>query len=77
MVLACYCTYKTAEVHELHKVRAAFDNKEEEIKKIIESGSENPKFNLDYYKGEIEELEELKAQINKRIEELKNFDLLD
>jgi hypothetical protein len=57
-------------------MRAAFENREEDIKGLISENSKDPKFNLDYYNGEIEELEELKAEIDKRIEELKNFDVL-
>lgn len=63
LVLACFATYKTAEVHELHKVRAAFDYKREDIEKLIEAHKKDKDFNLDYYQGELEELDELTAFI--------------
>ena len=75
LVIGCIVVYKTAEVKELHKMRAAFDVKEHDIQKLIEDRKDDPKFNLDYYNGEIEELEEMKALIEKRIEELKTFDI--
>ena len=73
--LGCYCTYKSAEVHELHKVRAAFENKKHEIEKLINEHNTEKDFNKIFYEGEIEELEELKKEIDKRIEELKAFDI--
>jgi len=75
LIVGCYFVYKTAEVKELHKVRAAFENKEHAIQKLIEDKKENPNFNFDYYNGGLEELEEMKALIEKRIEELKTFDI--
>ena len=74
-IVACICTYKTAEVHELHKVRAAFENRELEIEKLIKEHSGEKDFNKVFYEGEIEELEELKSEIEKRIKELKAFDI--
>ena len=73
--LACFCVYRTAEVHELHKMRACFENKKHEIEKLIKDEGEEKDFNKVFYEGEIEELEELKMEIDKRIEELKNFDI--
>ena len=35
LIVGCYFVYKTAEVKELHKVRAAFENKEHDIQKLI------------------------------------------
>ena len=63
LVVACIVTYKTAEVHELHKVRAAFDYKREDIEKLIKEHRKDNDFNLDYYQGELEELDELTALI--------------
>lgn len=59
LLVACFVTYKTAEVHELHKVRAAFDYKREDIEKLIEEHKKDKDFNIDYYHGELEELDEL------------------
>ena len=36
MILGCVITYHTAEVHELHKMRANFKHKKEDIEKIIQ-----------------------------------------
>ena len=77
IIISCFLTYKTAEVHELHKIRATFDVKELNIKKEIENHKDDSSFNLDYFNGEIEELEEMKSLIDKKIEELKNYDILN
>jgi hypothetical protein len=74
-VFACIFVYRTAEVHELHNVRAAFENRERDIKKLIQERSEEKDFNKVFYEGEIEELEELKKEIDAQIEKLKNFDI--
>ena len=76
-IIACFCTYKTAEVHELQKMRAAFENKEHEIEKLIKEHSEEKDFNKVFYEGEIEELEELKLEIDKKIEKLRTFDVVN
>jgi hypothetical protein len=76
MIVGCYCTYKTAEVQELHKVRAAFDLKEHKIEELIKEHTDEKDFNKIFYEGEIEELEELKTEIDKRIKELKSFDII-
>ena len=36
IIVACFVVYKTAEVHELHKIRAAFDIKRHDIEKLIQ-----------------------------------------
>ncbi len=76
MIIGCYCTYRSAEVHELHKMRAAFENREHEVEEFIEKHTNEKDFNKVFYEGEIEELEELKAAIDKRIQELKTFDII-
>ena len=75
LAVACIFVYKTAEVHELHNMRAAFENKEHAIKELLDEQKKDPKFNLDYYQGELEELEEMKAMIENRINELKFDDI--
>lgn len=76
MIFGCYCTYRSAEVHELHKMRAAFENRERDVEELIEKHTGEKDFNKVFYEGEIEELEELKAAIDKRIQELKTFDII-
>ena len=74
--VGCFCVYRTAEVHELHTMRAAFENKKHTIESFINDNKNNDiDFNKSYYEGEIEELEELKNIIDQRIKELSIFDL--
>ena len=75
LVIGCYCTYRSAEVHELHRMRAAFENKKHEIERLVREYENEKDFNKIFYEGEISELEELKKDIDKRIDELKAFDL--
>ncbi len=53
-VAGCYVAYKEAKVHELHKMRAAFENKRHEIEKIMEAVEPH---------GDNEEIEILKGEI--------------
>ena len=77
IIVACIFVYKTAEVHELYNIRAAFENKKHNIENIINNEKDNIDFNKSYYEGEIKELEELKVLIDKRIEELKFFSVIE
>ena len=62
IIVACVITYKTAEVHELHKMRAAFENRRHDLYNNRTPGD------TDYFRGEekglkdaidiVEELEE-------------------
>ena len=70
IVVAAIVVYKTAEVHELHKMRAAFEDKRQYLEGIINQDSDSK----DYYLGELHELEELEALIDEELEILKNFD---
>ena len=70
IVGAAIVVYKTAEVHELHKMRAAFEDRRQYLEGIINQGSDSK----DYYLGELHELEELEALIDEELEILKNFD---
>ena len=76
-IIACYYTFKTAEVHELHKMRATFENKKHDIEKLIAEHSDDIDFNNDYYQGELEEIDEAEAIIDENIHLLKYFDLID
>jgi hypothetical protein len=70
IVVAAIVVYKTAEVHELHKMRAAFEDKRHYLEGIINQGSDSK----DYYLGELHELEELETLIDEELEILKDFD---
>lgn len=76
-IIGCYCTYKTAEVHELHKMRAAFENKKHDIENLIAEHNKDANFNDDYYQGELEEIDEIEAIIDENIHLLKYFDVID
>lgn len=54
MVVSCFFTYREAEVHELHKMRAAFEDK----KHVLEDAYKNPSDRREEIKGEIAGLEE-------------------
>lgn len=75
MVVGCFTVYKTAEAHELHKMRAAFEDKKVNINRYIKEHGNDPDFNLEYYHGEIEELDELESLIDEELHLLKYFDL--
>lgn len=76
LVVSAIVVYKNAEVHELHKMRASFDDKRAYIQGLInERGHDIHNFNYDYYQGELEAIDELEAIIDEELEALKNFDL--
>lgn len=77
IIVACFVVYKSAEVHELHKMRAAFEDKRHDIEKLIKEHKADSDFNNDYYQGELEELDEVEAIIDENIHLLKYFDLID
>lgn len=75
IIAACAVVYKTAEVHELHKMRAAFEDKRRDIKRLIEEHKTDGNELLNaYYQGELEEIEEVESIINENIHLLKYFD---
>lgn len=55
LIVACAHVYKTAEVHELHKMRAAFEKIEHKLEKESEKSTEERKAEI---RGEIEGLKE-------------------
>lgn len=77
LIVAAFVTYKTAEVHELHKMRAAFSDIKRHIE-VVKSEYEKSKNQDDYtdgkYAGEIEEINEAINLINDELDELKSFD---
>lgn len=74
---AAIVAYKTAEVNELHKMRATFEDKRKYIKKLIEEHQSDPNFNNDYYQGELEAIDEIEEIIDENIHLLKYFDFGD
>ena len=74
IAVAAIVAYKTAEVNELHKMRATFEDKRKYIKKLIEDHQNDLNFNNDYYQGCLEELDEVEEVIDENIHLLKYFD---
>ena len=72
LVIGCICVYKTAEVHELHKLRAAFENKKHEIEHIMNS---DDVYTVKLHEAEINEINELEKIIDIEIDHLKLYDL--
>ena len=62
--------YKTAEVHELHNMRATFEDRKHSIECFIKQSPDDK----NYYLGELHILEELEDLIDKELEILKSFD---
>lgn len=58
MVAGCYVAYKEAKIHELHKMRATFDEKMNAVKTIMETVAPyDDDEEMDLLKGEILGLE--------------------
>ena len=72
LIIGCICVYKSAEVHELHKLRASFENKKHEIERIM-----NPDdvYTIKLREAEINEINELEKIIDIEIDHLKLYDL--
>lgn len=72
IAVGCYVTYKEAKHHELHKMRAAFEDKKHDIETLI--AKEGDKENKEILKGEL-------LGFEKAVEMLKkddvNNDLID
>ena len=58
MIAGCFVTYKTTKHHELHKIRAAFDDRMHVIETIRRMHEQNYDSDVDYLKGEEEGLKE-------------------
>ncbi len=58
LVLSCVLSWKTAKVHELHKVRAAFYNYESILKKNFGSSSDRFLEGVEECEKIVEEIEE-------------------
>ena len=59
VVLACWITYREAEVHELHKIRAAFEDRKVDMGVKIGGATAEEKERLLARLKEIEELEKI------------------
>lgn len=74
MIFGCYVTYKEARHHELHKMRAAFEDRHIAIEKMMSDGSEKDDKVNGFLEGEL-------CEINKSIklleEEGVEEDLID
>ena len=71
---AAVVVYKGAEVHELHKMRAAFEDKRVKIQRLIDEHGKHLELDPEYLRGELDEIDELEALIDEELEILKNFD---
>ena len=68
MVVGCYSVYKETKHHELHKMRAAFEDRHAEIEQLMKNqAAKEDEVLLDIFKGELLEVE-------KAIEYLKEED---
>ena len=66
MVAGCYATFKETKHHELHKMRAAFEDRHKEIERLMNNADVMENFEQrDLYKGELKELEEEIRMIGK------------
>lgn len=77
LIVSAFIIYKRSEVCALYKLRKSFMVKKEDIQKLLENRGSDLNFNYEYYQGELEEIDELIAIIDKNIQELKNFDFTD
>lgn len=68
LIAAAIVTYKTAEVHELHKMRAAFEDRRASIEELIKQKKNDENFNNDYYQGELEAIDEVEAIIKEELD---------
>lgn len=66
LALACFIVYREAEVHELHKMRAAFEDRRKEIETIIKTQTIDSQRTKDVLDGEITELDEVIEMVEER-----------
>lgn len=66
VALACFIVYREAEVHELHKMRAAFEDRRKEIETIIKTQTIDSQRTKDVLDGEITELDEVIEMVVER-----------
>lgn len=66
VALACFIVYREAEVHELHKMRAGFEDRRKEIETIIKTQTIDSQRTKDVLDGEITELDEVIEMVVER-----------
>ena len=74
IIAGCYVVYREAEVHELHKMRAGFENRKHQIEEHIllsTQGKTVEELETEEERGELEELDEVIEMIDKEIEKIK------
>lgn len=74
IIVGCFIVYREAEVHELHKMRAGFENRKHQIEEHILLGTQGKsveELETDEEKGELEELKEVIEMIDEEIERVK------
>lgn len=76
-VFGCIAVYKTAEVHELHKMRAAFENRRRHIQRLVEEhqnqatlGKTIEEMATPEELGELESLDEVIDIINDELDQV-------
>ena len=65
IVVGCIVTYKTTKLHELHKIRAEFEDKMHVIDSIRRLHEQNHDSDVEYLKGEEEGLKEAEKILDK------------
>ena len=66
IVFGCYVTYKEAKHHELHKVRACFENKHHKIEELLENAEKEHDEEVErIFLGELRGIEEALEMIGK------------
>ena len=69
IVVAAIVVYKAAGIHELKKMRTAFENRRNSLECLIKQSSDA----ADYYLGELHALEELEDLIDEELENLEEL----
>ena len=69
IVIAAIVVYKAAGIHELQKMRTAFENRRNSLECLIKQSSDDE----DYYLGELHALEELEDLIDEELENLEEL----
>lgn len=76
LILGCFLIYHEAEVHELHKMRAAFSDIKERIEHVKAEYNKHQKENNDSFEsgeleGELKEIDEVIKIVDTEIENVK------
>lgn len=76
LIIGCFVVYRSAEAHELHKMRAAFSDIKEHIEAVKAEYEKHQKENSDDFtngeiEGELKELDEVIEIVDEEIEKVK------